>query len=113
VLCFERTDRNSCPQVFGAGVQCTALDFGDELWLLLKIIQCCGKHCSCHLQDEYVMVEHSASFVISSPHYVPLKKIFITSFPQPHVISYWIAACSSTAPISTINSNSPPTASPI
>jgi hypothetical protein len=38
-----------------AGVQCTALAFGDEPHRMLKIIQCFSKCCSCCLQGEYVM----------------------------------------------------------
>jgi hypothetical protein len=35
---------------------CTTSAFGDELQQMLRIIQCFGKHHSCHLQGEYVKV---------------------------------------------------------
>jgi hypothetical protein len=38
--------------------KCTTSAFRDEPCRMLKIIQRFGKHCSCHLQGEYVMVGH-------------------------------------------------------
>jgi hypothetical protein len=42
-------------------IQCTTSGFGDELRRMLKIVRF-RKHCSCHLQDEYVMVGLSLKF---------------------------------------------------
>jgi hypothetical protein len=39
-----------------AGVQCLTSTFGDEPLRMLRIIQRFGKHCSCHLQGECVVV---------------------------------------------------------
>jgi hypothetical protein len=38
-----------CPKVFAAGVQCVTSAFGVDPCRMLRIIQCFGKHCSCHL----------------------------------------------------------------
>jgi hypothetical protein len=35
-----------------AGVHCTSSVFADEMCQMLKIIQCFGKHGSCHIQGE-------------------------------------------------------------
>lgn len=42
----------------------TASAFGDEQRRMLKIIQCFGKHCSCHLQGKYVIVWCFSSLVL-------------------------------------------------
>jgi hypothetical protein len=47
---------SSYPQVSAAGVQCGTLAFRDVLCQVLEVIQNFGKHCSCHLQGEYVLV---------------------------------------------------------
>jgi hypothetical protein len=46
----------SCPCVFATGVQCKASAFGDDPRRMLKVVKRFGKHCSYHLQGEYVTV---------------------------------------------------------
>jgi hypothetical protein len=103
---------------------------------MFGIIQRFGKHCSCHLQGESVVVgrflkPHIGQAVVSelvliceekeraaiqnlfrhllSSPLVTKKKVSPPLFISHVLFSHWIAARSSAPPISTIKSNSPPT----
>jgi hypothetical protein len=43
---------------FTAGFKSATLAFRDEPCQMFRIFQCFGKHCSCHLQGECVLVGH-------------------------------------------------------
>jgi hypothetical protein len=50
-----QSSRN-CENCKNIDYHCTTSTFGDEPFRKLKVIQCCSKHCSCHLQGEYVYI---------------------------------------------------------
>jgi hypothetical protein len=49
---------HSCPEVFAAGDHSVASTFGHGQRRMLRIIQCFGRCCSCHLQGGSVEVGH-------------------------------------------------------